>query len=46
MSATLIHYILNFPPYVDVVSSIRNPITRHAMLTGTHINSCWFMCDI
>jgi hypothetical protein len=30
----LIQYIHNYPPNLEAVSSIRNPRTRHAVLTG------------
>jgi hypothetical protein len=29
----LIQYIRRYPPYLDAVSSIRNPRTRHAVVT-------------
>jgi len=34
----LIQYIRSYPPYLESVSSIRNPRTRHAVVAGTHIN--------
>jgi hypothetical protein len=38
----LIKYIRNYPPYLEAVSFIRNPRTRHDVVTGAHIT--WF-CD-
>jgi hypothetical protein len=32
----LIPYIRSYPPWLEAVSSIRNPRTRHTMATGTH----------
>jgi len=32
-----IQYIRSYVPYQAAVSSIRNPRTRHAMVTGAHI---------
>jgi hypothetical protein len=34
--------ILSYPPYMVVVSSIRNPKMRHAVMRGTHVNM--FLC--
>jgi hypothetical protein len=31
----LIQYIRSYPPYLETVSSIRNPRTRHAVVTGS-----------
>jgi len=30
-----IQYIRSYPPYLEAVYSIRNPGTRHAVVTGT-----------
>jgi hypothetical protein len=30
--------VSSYPPYLEAVSSICNPKTRHAVVTGTHIN--------
>jgi hypothetical protein len=34
----LIQYIRNYPPYLEAVSSIRNPRTRHAVVTVDPLN--------
>jgi hypothetical protein len=34
----LIQYICNYPPYLEAVSSIRNPRTRHAVVTVDPLN--------
>jgi hypothetical protein len=33
----LIQYIRSYPPYLDAISPIRNPRTRHTVVTRTHI---------
>jgi hypothetical protein len=33
----LIKFVRSYSSYMEVVSSIRNPGTRHAVVTGTHI---------
>jgi hypothetical protein len=34
----LIQYIRSYPPYLEAVSSIRNPTTRHAVVTVDPLN--------
>jgi hypothetical protein len=34
----LLQYIHNYPPYLEVVSSIRNPRKRHAVVTRDPLN--------
>jgi len=34
----LIQYIRSYPPYLEAVSSIRNPRTRHAVVTVDPLN--------
>jgi hypothetical protein len=33
-----IQYIRSYPPYLEAVSSIRNPRTRHAVVTMDSLN--------
>jgi hypothetical protein len=37
-SLLLIQYIRSYPPYIEAVSSIRNPRTRHAVVTRNPVN--------
>jgi hypothetical protein len=37
-----IQYTRSYPPYLDAVSSNRNPRRRHALVTGTHITQPLF----
>jgi len=47
LSATA-KYICSYPPYLERVTTIRNPRGRHATVTGTHINivSSYFQVKI
>jgi hypothetical protein len=37
----LIRYIRSYPPYLEAVSSIRNPRTRHAVVTVDPLDMGW-----
>jgi len=41
----LIQYIRSYSSYLEAVSSIRNPKTRHAVVTGTH-KTCRTICEL